>query len=142
MRKIFFLVFAVVLAVSLSTCKCPTCADLVPSAFVSWNGSTKLVNVTIYNTGTAVAKGFMVYINADENPISQNHRPQIRHRVDSLAACSSITLPLFDFSPLAHIDNGNLENVYQITVLVDPKNEVMECKGCGENNNSIIITLY
>jgi hypothetical protein len=139
-RKFILAVFSAA-AILLTMCKCPPCADLVPSASVSWDESTKQVNVTVYNTGAAVAKGFMVYINADENPTSENHRPQIRHRVDSLAACSSITLPLSDFTPLAHIDNSNLENVYQVTVVVDPKNEVIECKSCGENNNTITIPL-
>lgn len=141
MKKVF-VVAAVFVAISfLTMCKCPPCPDLVPSASVRWDDNAKEVVVTIHNTGSGTAKSFMVYVNADENPVSQNHRPQVSHKVDSLAGCSSITLPLSDFLPLAHPDNFNLTNVFEITVLVDPKNMVAECTGCGENNNEVKIPL-
>lgn len=141
MRKWVLLLMILVATLFFSMCNRPQCADLVPSVLVSWDESTKQVNVIVCNTGTAAAKGFMVYINADENPESLNGHLQIRHRVDSLAACSSITLPLSDFEPLANSDNCFLENISQITVLVDPKGEVAECNSCGENNNLVTIPI-
>jgi hypothetical protein len=141
MKKTLFYLMTFLSLVFLNSC-CKPCADLSVSAFVKWNDNVKQVYVTVYNNGTASAKGFMVYINADENPESQNHRPQVSHRVDSLAGCSHITLPISDFKPLEHPDNHNLNNVYQISVIVDPKNQVKECTKCAMHNNTITIPLH
>jgi hypothetical protein len=91
--------------------------------------------------GDAQAGNFMVYVNAEENPESINHRPQIRHNVEGLAASASITLPVSDFTPLAHPDNYNLQNVYAIKVVADPKGMVAECDSLGELNNEVEIPL-
>ncbi len=142
MKKLASIVFLLAVVAFLQMCKCPPCPDLVPSVSVQWNENSKLVYVTIHNTGTGSATNFLVYVNADENPESSNHRPQIMHKVDLLEGCSSITLPISDFSPLAHPDNSYLDNVFQITVIVDPKGMVKECDGCGENNNEVSVPLF
>ena len=109
------------------------CADLVVNEFeVTWDEENKIAKVEIANIGKRDAGNFMVHFNGDENPVSSNERPQVSHEVSGLNKGESVTLTA-DFKPLAHPDNNNLENVYQITVSVDPKNMVKECK---ENNNS------
>jgi hypothetical protein len=108
------------------------CADLtVKSLVVHWNDNEKTAKAEIANIGKADAGPFMVYFNPEENPESQNHRPQVGHRVQGLAKGASITLDA-NFMPLAHPDNHNLANVYKIVVLVDPKGMVRES---NENNN-------
>ena len=98
---------------------------------VTWNGSKK-ATVVIKNIGDADAGNFMVYFNGDENPVSDNHRPQVRFNIPSLAAGASKELEA-DFGPLAHPNNNNLGNVFKITVMVDPKGMVKES---NENNNT------
>ena len=105
---------------------------IVSSQTVTWNETAKGAEVVISNVGNADAGPFMVYFDAVENPVSPNHRPQIRHRVNGLARGATITLTA-DFLPLAHPDNQQLGNVYQIRTTADPKNEVTES---NEDNNS------
>lgn len=108
------------------------CADLVVEHVdVNWAGTNRISDATIKNRGLRRAGPFLVYFNADENPVSPNHRPQVIRRVDSLASGASIQLSA-DFAPLAHQDNANLGNVYQITVIADPKDMVKEW---NEGNN-------
>jgi hypothetical protein len=148
MRKSILLVLFILGIVLYSACKpchpcppCPKCPDLIVSATVTWDNTNKLVNVTVTNIGNAAAGNFMVYINADENPVSLNHRPQDTRNVNGLAAGASIPLPVSDFTSLAHPDNNNLHNVYAITVIADPKNMVAECDSLGEINNQVTIVL-
>lgn len=93
----------------------------------------KKVKVTVKNIGNRDAGAFMVYINADENPVSPNYRPQISKSVQGLAKGAEIVFNE-DFLPLANPANQNLANVKGYTVLVDPKSMVNES---NENNNSI-----
>jgi hypothetical protein len=104
---------------------------------VTWTAAEKKADATIANVGTKDAGEFMVYFNADESPESQNHRPQVNHHVPGLRKGESIDLSA-DFTPLAHTDNNHLGNVYQITVLADPKDMVKEL---NENNNTKSIPL-
>ena len=112
---------------------CAGCASdlVVDQVTVNWNAPSRTAEATITNVGNADAGEFLVYFNADEFPESRNHRPQVSHKVTSLGAGASITL-VADFAPLAHPDNAYLANVYQITVLADPKKMVSES---NEDNN-------
>jgi len=94
----------------------------------------KRASVTITNIGNARAGRFLVYVNADENPVSQNHRPQIIKEVSSLDPGNSVYFNVvdLDFRPLRHPDNHYLRNVYQIRVIADPKGMVAES---SEDNN-------
>jgi hypothetical protein len=148
MKRSILLVLFILGIVLFSACKpcppylpCPKCPDIIVSATVNWDNINKLVNVTVTNIGNAPADNFSVYINADENPVSPNHRPQDRRNVNELAAGASIPLPVSDFTPLAHPDNNNLNNVYAITVIADPKNMVAECDSLGEFNNQVTLVL-
>jgi len=111
---------------------CACKADLIVSdVAVTWNDATQQVNAEIKNIGNANAGAFMVYFDGEESPVSPNHRPQVRLQVNGLAKGGSVTLTA-DFSPLAHPDNRNLANVYQIHVAADAKNAVPES---NETNN-------
>ncbi|NOZ25151.1 MAG: hypothetical protein GXO94_03535 [Nitrospirae bacterium] len=104
---------------------------VVKNLDVTWNATDKKATAEIANVGNKDAGNFMVYFNGDENPVSPNHRPQLRYSVPGLAKGGSVVLNA-DFAPLAHPDNNNLGNVYKITVLVDPKGMVKES---NEDNN-------
>ena len=106
---------------------CVGCAPnlVVERVTVDWNAPNRSAQATITNAGNRDAGEFLVYFNADEFPESTNRRPQISHTVPTLGAGASITLSA-DFAPLAHPDNSNLGNVYQVTVLADPKSWVGE----------------
>ncbi len=105
---------------------------------VTWDDTEKKAVAEITNTGDADAGAFMVYFDGDESPVSMNHRPQVDHTVSGLAQGDSITLEA-NFMPLAHPDNMNLMNIYQVSVLVDPKNSVEESN--ERNNTSRSITV-
>ena len=77
----------------------------------------------------------MVYINLDEDPVSPNHRPQVRKQYENLEPGESEIISE-DFSPLEHLDNLYLINVFQITVIADPKSLVDEL---NETNNEKVI---
>ena len=98
---------------------------------VNWNDANKSAKADIVNIGDRDAGRFLVYFNADENPVSPNRRPQVTHDVPGLGKGESITLES-DFAPLAHSDNNYLGNVFKITVIADPKNSVKES---NEDNN-------
>ncbi len=127
MRKILFLLIAT--GFLIIGCK----PDLtVSNVRVQWNGSQKSVDADIQNIGNKDAGAFLVYFNGDENPVSDNHRPQVSQKLPGLAKGATVTLHA-DFAPLAHPDNAYLANVYQITVIADPKNMIDEK---DENNNT------
>ncbi len=112
---------------------CSQTPDLVVTNLdVDWNVPNKKAEAVISNQGNANAENFMVYFNGDEDPESQNRRPQIRHNISVLGQGQSITLEA-DFAPLAHPDNANLGRIYQITVQADPKQMVDES---DETNNN------
>lgn len=128
MKTVNLLSFVLILSLALVGCA----ADLaVRNLEVNWNETNKTAAVEIVNIGNRDAGEFLVYFNGDEFPVSPNHRPQVRHNVAGLNSGASITLEA-DFAPLAHPDNNNLGNVYQISVLADPKNMVSES---NEENN-------
>jgi subtilase family serine protease len=106
---------------------------------VGWDSPTKTATATIKNIGKADAGNFMVYFNGDENPVSQNYRPQVSHSAPGLPKGQSITLTA-PFGPLARPENNYLRNVYQITVLADPKNTVKEANE-GNNSKSIPVQI-
>ncbi len=106
---------------------------VVEDLSVTWGPDEKKATAVIANKGCADAGNFMVYFNAEENPESQNHRPQVSHNIESLAKGESITLEA-NFVELVHPDNFYLANVYMIKVLVDPKNMVDES---DETNNEM-----
>ncbi len=133
MSKILY-IFTLILALLMLT----GCADLVvKEVTVNWDSANKQATATIANEGLRDAGNFMVYFNADESPVSHNHRPQVRHNVPGLDRGDSIVLSA-DFAPLAHPDNSHLGNVYQVTVLADPKSMVRES---NENNNNKTVPL-
>jgi hypothetical protein len=100
---------------------------------VTWNNTGKIAVARIRNIGNANAGPFLVYFNAEEDPVSHNHRPQVRKNLFGLHKGASTELTA-DFAPLAHPDNANLANVKKIAVFVDAKNMVKEL---NENNNSM-----
>lgn len=102
---------------------------------VSWDNTAKTATAIVKNIGKADAGNFLVYFNGDENPVSQNYRPQVRQEVSSLAQGQSITLTA-PFGPLARQENNFLRHVYQITVIADPKNMIIESNE-GNNTKSI-----
>lgn len=114
------------LAVAVALCGCAPNL-VVRNPEVTWNDATKTASAEVANVGRGRAGEFLVYFDAEENPASQNHRPQVVRRVPGLAAGSSTTLSA-DFAPLAHPDNASLRNVYQIEIIADPKNEVAESR--------------
>ena len=113
-------------------------ADLtVVNPGANWDDTTgpnvgnKSAKARIKNIGLKDAGMFMVYFDAEENPVSQNHRPQVSHQVDGLVKGAYIDLGA-NFAPLAHHDNAYLANVYKIVVIADSKGMVEEL---NENNN-------
>ena len=104
---------------------------VVEQVSIDWIAPQRTAEATISNIGNQDAGEFLVYFNGDEFPVSKNRRPQIRHSVTGLNAGASTTL-VADFAPLAHLDNDNLANIYQISVLVDPKKMLTES---NESNN-------
>ena len=135
MRNALLLSIACVAMISLVGCPANgpdlkvICHDFV------WDAARKEAKAEIKNIGAADAGEFMVYFNGEENPESQNHRPQDRHHVSGLAAGESIFLEA-DFKLLEHPDNLNLANVHAIRVMVDPKNMVRET---DETNNECVM---
>jgi len=128
MKTTAFALLLLVLLVALAGCK----PDLtVTNTQVTWDTTAKKARATIANVGTKDAGPFLVYFNADENPVSQNYRPQVTHNVTGLAKGESIVLQA-DFAGLARPENSYLRNVYRITVIADPKGMVDEA---NENNN-------
>ncbi|MFV9677942.1 MAG: CARDB domain-containing protein [Methanosarcinales archaeon] len=128
MKRAKILAFIFILLFALVGCA----PDLVVKDLdVTWAVANKKAKAEIANIGNKDAGNFMVYFNGDEDPVSPNRRPQVRHNVLGLAHGASTILDA-DFGPLAHPDNNNLGNVYKITVLVDPKGMVKES---NENNN-------
>ncbi|MCK4250969.1 hypothetical protein KAX97_05955 [candidate division WOR-3 bacterium] len=110
---------------------------VVKNVGVTWDDTHKKATAEIVNIGSANAGEFMVYFNAEEDPVSPNYRPQVRHRVDGLARGTSLILEA-DFAPLARPENNYLGNVYKILVLVDPKNMVDEIR---EDNNQMTMSI-
>jgi hypothetical protein len=100
---------------------------------VTWDATEKKAEAEVANIGNKDAGNFLVYFNGEEDPISPNHKPQVRKDVPGLAKGDSIILEA-DFAPLAHPDNNNLGNVYKILVIADPKNQIEEK---NENNNEM-----
>jgi hypothetical protein len=97
-----------------------------------WDAHNKKALVQIKNQGMKDAGPFLVYINGEEDPVSQNHRPQLVEHVRGLAQNGVYDFTA-DFAPLAHPYNANLNNVKKIVVIVDPKGQVSES---DENNNT------
>ncbi|MGR8930879.1 MAG: CARDB domain-containing protein [Gammaproteobacteria bacterium] len=128
MKKFGHSVSILILSILLVAC---TPDLVVRNLTVNWDNVNKKAFVDVENRGNGDATYFMVYFNGDEYPESRNRRPQVRHNVPNLGANQSIRLEA-DFAPLAHPDNFNLDNVYQITVLADPKWTVDES---NEDNN-------
>jgi hypothetical protein len=129
MKRVKNFVFILVPLFALAGCM----PDLVVKNLdVTWDAANKKAEAKIANIGNWDAGNFMVYFNGDEDPKSTNHIPQVRHNVPGLAKGASITLNA-NFAPLAHPDNNNLGNIYQITVFVDPKGMVKES---NESNNT------
>lgn len=128
MKKIKFFAFMFIPLFVFVGCE----ADLtVKDGEVNWDATNKKAKAEIANIGNKDAGNFLVYFNGDEDPVSPNRRPQVSHDVPGLAKGESIILEA-DFAPLAHPDNDSLRNVYQITVIADPKEMVKEK---NENNN-------
>ncbi len=137
-RSIRFIVLVVSAVCILSACQTgPLLPDLqVTSISVNWVNKT--VTAEIINNGDfPVFDEFLVYFDAEENPTSVNYRPQISEKVTALPIGIGETrsFPLIDFAPLARPENNNLGNVYQIRVIIDPKNQILEK---DENNNDMV----
>lgn len=104
---------------------------------IIWDNNAKTATATVKNIGNADSGNFLVYFNGDENPVSQNYRPQVTHSVPNLLKGRSITLTA-DFAPLARPENNLLRNIYQITVIADPKSMVKESTETN-NTKSILV---
>lgn len=121
-------IFSFILVVLLTGCA----PDLIVKDVV-WNDAEKNGKAVITNIGNEATKHeFQVYFDADESPVSLNHRPQISKTVAPPFGPGQAITYQVDFTPQAHVDNNNLGNFHSITVRVDPKNEVAES---NENNN-------
>ena len=123
---------ALLLVVLLGSAGC--LPDLVVKELtVNWDleNNTAKAEAEICNVGNRNAGEFMVYFNAEEQPVSPNRRPQVSFWIVGLARGESVILEA-NFAPLAHPDNNNLGNVYKIRVLADPKHMVKEL---NEDNN-------
>lgn len=109
------------------------CADLVVTDLdVTWDDANKTATAEVENTGTRAAGEFVVEFRGDEDPVSPARRPERSITVPGLGTGESVTLTA-DFAPLAHPDNSNLANVYQITVEADATGRVQEL---NEGNNT------
>ncbi len=127
--------------VILSACQSgPLIPDLqISNGSVDW--ANKTVTAEIINNGDfPVFDEFLVYFDAEESPVSGNYRPQITRMVTALpmAIGETRSFPLIDFATLARPENNNLGNVYQIRVIVDPKNQIFEK---NENNNDRVLSV-
>jgi hypothetical protein len=113
--------------------RCALMPDLVITRLnVTWNNSDHQARLTVKNIGKRTAGAFMLYVTPDENPTSNNHRPQRRYDINGLRPGEARSINA-DFDALAHPDNNNLNNVYRVVAHADPKNQVKEC---NENNNT------
>ena len=109
----------------------------VRNATVTWNATTKVATAEVANIGNRPAGEFLVYFNGEENPMSSNHRPQVRLPVAGLAAGTAVVLTA-DFAPLAHPDNASLGNVHRISITADPKSQIAERR---EDDNETTVPL-
>ncbi|MCP4134135.1 MAG: hypothetical protein GY754_24395 [bacterium] len=134
MKNTILIVFLSVFTMAFIGCDPVDGPDLkiIGSPQVVWNAAAKKCKAEVKNVGNKDAGAFMIYANADEDPVSSNHRPQVSKNEAGLAAGASTSIEA-DFLPLAHADNSNLANVNGCTVIADPKNMVAES---NENNNS------
>lgn len=108
------------------------CADLrVSGTQLVWQDGLRLAATTVSNGGLAASPATALYFDGNENPESQNYRPQVQAEVPALAPGQSVTR-LADFAPLARPENEFLGRVHGVTVRVDPKNLVRES---SESNN-------
>ena len=137
MRIITSLIVITLILVVTGCCNKPdlTVDPLMPTDII-WaageDGEKVVTNIVIKNIGHADAGEFMVYINAEEDPVSPSDRPQFREHIEGLSAGETMELGPFDFGPKATANNDYLANVKSILVLVDPKGMVSES---NENNN-------
>jgi len=107
-------------------------ADLtVRNTQVVWNSDMKFAATTIANVGTRRSDATAVYFDGDENPVSQNYRPQVQAEVGPLEPGQSVTR-VANLAPLARAENSFLANVFAITVRADPKNLIRE----GDEGNN------
>ncbi len=111
-------------------------ADPAPDLFVksgkaNWTPPHKTAYATIYNVGKADCGPFTVYLDAEENPVSDNRRPQLQVKVNGLKAGQRIEIKE-SFISVQHPENANLANVKKICVKADPKDEIKES---NESNN-------
>ena len=104
---------------------------------VEWHGNVRTARAYVVNDGDAASGPFLVYFDADENPVSSNYRPQVTREVPGLAAHERIVLDA-DFAPLGRAENAQLANVRAITLRVDPKEAVSESK---EDDNALVSNL-
>ncbi|MEZ5536298.1 MAG: CARDB domain-containing protein [Thiolinea sp.] len=112
--------------------RCLFMPDLVVTYLgVTWNNSNHQASVTVKNIGKKAAGPFMLYVTPDENPVSNNHRPQQRYDIRGLRPGEARSISA-NFNTQAHPDNNMLRNVYRVTAHADPKDQVRECR---ENNN-------
>jgi hypothetical protein len=107
---------------------CKSACNLADLSFgnVTIDWANKKVTAVIHNNGAVAANNFYVYFDGDESPRSNNHLPQVRKLIASLAAGASRVLTA-DFNPISHSDNANLSRIFQITIRIDPKQMVSEC---------------
>jgi CARDB len=110
--------------------------DLVVSN-TSWNSQTKILTVTVTNSGTTLSGSFLIYVDAEgvidiDNPICQSVAT-----IQSLDVGASQQLS-FDFSnPSCRNGITSLPNsVTKFKVKVDSKDYIKEC---NENNNVSVV---
>lgn len=112
---------------------CPFMPDLVITyQSTNWNASAHQVRLTVKNIGSKSSGAFMLYVTPNENPVSNNHRPQRRYSINGLRPGEARSIKA-DFDALAHPANNMLGNVFEVTAYADPKNQVKEC---NDNNNT------
>jgi CARDB len=128
---------------TLCACAITGCADLaVQQTQVVWTDDLKVVATSIKNIGTKSSPATLVYFDGEENPVSDNDRPQVRQDLSPLSPGAAET-HLADFVPLARPGNRYLSNVHGITVTADPKHTVREYnRGNNISRQALSSTAY
>ena len=139
-KNLLLIIFACSLLVFLSACD-SNGPDLIVDhiSVTNWDNSEMRSNVAIKNIGNETAQNVRVYFNLEEDPESSNHRPQYSKVVDNILPNEQKSWSVFWNHPvngLQHPDNQNLGNVTGITIIVDPKSEIVEL---DEANNSMSV---
>lgn len=127
---------------TLSGCATPKPNLIARGVSVKWVGGLHYAEVYVANghahqVGGSDAGPFLVYVDGDETPISQNYRPQKAKELVGLA-WQDTDLFWADFNGVSRQENLHLANVKSLTVHIDPKIQVDESR---EDDNTLTTPL-